>query len=751
METFLNTLTAPETIVTREIFLSESFLDFAGKLAEEPGTVLLASGGQQECARYHLLAVRPWLILRTKGNHVTLRTQTNTASFTINPLTALRCILERFHFCDSAAIAPAATELPVVSGLFGYFAYDLKDSLEALPRTCLDDLNLPDIYLTAPRLLFLHDRRQKHTTVCLPLFPGESQADRQKELTRILRLSAPADRTEGKTGNFRSNFQQNEYQQAVRTIIDYIAAGDVYQVNLSQRFETGFTGHPYCLFRKLFKKNPAAFFSYIHAGNHHILSTSPERFLKQRGSVLETRPIKGTRPRGKTATEDERNRSELLASTKDDAELSMIVDLLRNDLGKVCRPGSVRVCEHKKLEAYENVFHLVSIIQGLLEEGRNAADIMAATFPGGSITGCPKIRAMEIIDELEPVCRHIYTGSIGYISFHDTLDLSIAIRTATICNQTLFYAAGGGIVYDSQPEEEFAETLAKAQTLLTGGNDHEHRKRSRYIWLNGKLQPAETASVPVGTAAFQYGAGLFETIRAERGHPLLLPAHLHRLRTSWRTLFSVPVPDLTWEDILYQVLDANDLLGLTAAAKILAAPGDSDLPPFRPILAVLARPYTHRLQMLNKKSLDLAVYPHPRQILTASHKTLNYFFYKLAGDWAQENSADEALIRNPDQTVSETNTANLLLISGHTVTVPASPNVLNGVMQQAALQWLEKNGFQKKESPVTLADCLAAENMILTNSLMGAVPVGSLDGHPLVPAIDLCARITATVFGRPSA
>ena len=206
-------------------------------------------------------------------------------------------------------------------------------------------------------------------------------------------------------GTLTSNFSREAYLAAIRRIRDYIRQGDVYQVNLAQRFSFPFAGEAYTLFRRLFQLNPAPFYAFLNCGDFRVLSTSMERFLCRRGDYLETRPIKGTRPRGATAGEDAALRRELEDSPKDDAELSMIVDLLRNDLGKVCEPRTVRVAEHKRLEAYQNVYHLVSIITGRLRPGVTAAEILRATFPGGSITGCPKIRAMEIIDELEPCVR----------------------------------------------------------------------------------------------------------------------------------------------------------------------------------------------------------------------------------------------------------------------------------------------------------------------------------------------------------
>jgi para-aminobenzoate synthetase component 1 len=212
--------------------------------------------------------------------------------------------------------------------------------------------------------------------------------------------------------------------------------------------------------------NPAPFYAFINAGDHQILSTSMERFLFRRGDDLETRPIKGTRKRGATPAEDEALKAELATDPKEDAELSMIVDLLRNDLGRVCQPRSVRVAEHKRLESYQNVHHLVSIVRGELLPGTSYGAILRAAFPGGSITGCPKIRAMEIIDELEPCVRHVYTGSIGYLGWHANMDLNIAIRTALVHGEHCYFSVGGGIVHDSSEEAEYEETLHKGRTLF---------------------------------------------------------------------------------------------------------------------------------------------------------------------------------------------------------------------------------------------------------------------------------------------
>jgi para-aminobenzoate synthetase component 1 len=252
----------------------------------------------------------------------------------------------------------------------------------------------------------------------------------------------------------------------VENVREYIRAGDIFQVNLSQRFEADLSIPPYELYQRLRKINPAPFASYLDFDGVSVVGASPERFLKVQGDWVETRPIKGTRPRGKSAAEDRALADELLASIKDRAENVMIVDLERNDLGRVCRYGTVRVTELAILETYPTVFHLTSTVKGRLCEDKDRIDLLKATFPGGSITGAPKVRAMEIIDELEPTRRSVYTGSIGYLSFSGEMDLNIVIRTFLVKGGRAYFQVGGGIVYDSEPEAEYVETLDKAKALI---------------------------------------------------------------------------------------------------------------------------------------------------------------------------------------------------------------------------------------------------------------------------------------------
>jgi para-aminobenzoate synthetase component 1 len=737
-------------IYTENISLDESFLVFSSRFASMTGTTLLMSGGDLDCARYHILGVMPWLVFSGISQNMTITTKENTFNFKADPFDTLRLILKTFGLNDFSLDAIDLSK-PIATGLFGYLSYDLKDHLEKLPRTSIDSLCLPQVYFVAPSIIVVHDKISDSTILYMPKRTHSEQNNFDHDLAvfkQIISAEPPVNGSfSGDAKGFRANFTKTNYLKAVDRIREYIAAGDVYQVNMSQRFEMDFEGDTFSLFKTLYNSNPAPFFAYINAGNHQIVSTSPERFLLQTGERVETRPIKGTRPRGKTPIEDKKLGRELEQSKKDDAELSMIVDLLRNDIGKVCKAGSVRVAEHKRLEAYQNVFHLVSIVEGRLDEGRDAIDLLRATFPGGSITGCPKIRTMEIIDELEPNRRHIYTGSIGYISFHNTMDLSIAIRTATIYNGKIFFSVGGGIVFDSDPHDEFEETIHKGRTLMEvfKGKDKKSTKQN-YVWINGTIEPLDQACIPVWDQGFQYGFGFFETIRVDNGKPKHLDAHIDRFYKTWSYLYKENPPDLDWDEIIDQVINQNSLNNETAAAKIIATRGDREAPPLNHNLLVMAKPYVHRLANKKYPGLNLAVYPHPRQTPLADHKTLNYLYYFLAGRWAEEREADEALILNPDKTVSETNTANLLFIKDYKVIKPISLHVLPGIMEDVVCKLFISWGYEIESKPVWIDEVFAFDQIMITNSLLGAVPVLSIDGKKLPEPTDLWEKVNREIF-----
>ncbi len=729
----------------KKINTGGDFINIAARFAHEPGTTLLMSGGNLDCSRYHILGIRPWLIFSGKGDYVTISNNDGDYRFKENPFDTLKIIL------SSCKIEKPSDTIPVGAGLMGYLSYDLKDYLEKLPRTSIDDLNLPVIYLNIPSIILIYDKVSKEEIICvaerngLPLLSLEVAE-------RLLRETISNSETYPETAklsqdNYTSNFTKEDYESAIVKIRDYIASGHVYQVNMTQRFEMDFSGDPFELFSRLYRRNPAPFFAYINAGDHHIVSTSPERFLNLKGNYIETRPIKGTKPRGKTREEDEAFRSQLENSKKDEAELSMIVDLMRNDIGKVCEASSVKVKEHRRLEAWENVYHLVSIVEGTLRDDCDEVDLLRATFPGGSITGCPKIRSMEIIDELEPNRRHVYTGSIGYISFHKSMDLSIAIRTAIINNNRIYFSFGGGIVYDSDPLDEYRETLYKGKTIMeTLQQDKTDKGQEPVAWINGSLKPLSRCSVSVTDLGMQYGYGFFETIRVDSGKILFLEDHIERFNLAWKTLFNRPFPDLTWNEIISQVIDANQLNKDAASVKIMATYGDRDKPPYNHSLFVTARQYIHRLENKKTKGLRLGVYPEPRQSPLAAHKTLNYLYYFMAGKWARENSYDEAVIINPDGTVSETNSANILIIRENIVIRPVSQHVLRGVMEKNVCNLLVSNGYSIEGKSISTGGLSPSDMVIITNSLIGAVPVLSINEMKFKGSESICNKINDSLL-----
>lgn len=443
------------------------------RFRDRPFSFFLDSGmDPQKLGRYSFIGSDPFLVLSSRGREITLLRGNREETIEGNPFDVLGELLEVY------ALDPSPYPTPLVGGAVGYFSYDLCHFIERLPSTAIDDLKLPECYFAFYDAVLAFDNLDGKAYIASTGFP-ELEEDRRVRRAKLrleemkTRLSEVPSEEEPllagsaeETTTLRSNFTHAGYLEAVERAKEYIRAGDIFQVNLSQRFDAPLTVPPYELYRRLRRVNPAPFASYLNFDGVTIVSASPERFLRLKDGLVETRPIKGTRPRGKTPVEDVALARELIQSIKDRAEHVMIVDLERNDLGRVCRYGTVRVRELMILETYATVFHLTSTVEGRLREGKNRIDLLKATFPGGSITGAPKVRAMEIIDELEPTRRSVYTGSIGYLSFGGELDLNIVIRTFIIKDGRAYFQVGGAIVYDSDPEAEYQETLDKAKALI---------------------------------------------------------------------------------------------------------------------------------------------------------------------------------------------------------------------------------------------------------------------------------------------
>ena len=440
-------------------------LDALGRLATLPYPILLDSAADHEVTgRYSYLAADP------------------VATFHGNAPDDLLADAERA--LASFPIARNPELPPFQGGIAGFVAYDYARLLERLPVPRAGDPEIPDVFLGLYDWVIAWDHQQRRAWLVSTGVPmmGPHQRPRAEErsadvIERLraerrsgasaLKAQLPPERQRARTpGPLHANFTPASYRAAVQRVREYILAGDVFQVNLSQRFDAVRSSAPLQLYARLRKRNPAPFAAFIDGGAFQVLSASPERFLRLDGQQVETRPIKGTRPRGSDPVSDAALAAELRASEKDRAENVMIVDLLRNDLSRVCRPGSVRATELLRLESHPTVHHLVSVVAGTLEPGRNAFALLRAAFPGGSITGAPKLRAMEIIAELEPSRRGIYCGTIGYVSFAGDMDTSIVIRTLVASEDRVWFQAGGGIVADSDPAAEFAETLDKARALI---------------------------------------------------------------------------------------------------------------------------------------------------------------------------------------------------------------------------------------------------------------------------------------------
>ncbi len=451
--------------------------------AQSKNFFLDSADNNEKTGRYSFIGYDPFLTVMSKGSNILTQKRQSITRKTGNPLDELRHLLNNFHLEDSFA------PVPFTCGAVGYFAYDLCHFIEKLPDTTIDDIEFPEMCFSFYDTIIGFDHLENRGFFLSVNINQDSYKSTVKRIDHVLRMirneaNIPHEKESRFNGNrikrkIISNFSKENYLRAVERAKQYINAGDIYQVNLSQRFQTQIEASPYEIYKRLRKINPASFSCYLQFDNKYVVSSSPERFLSLQNTPdsngkqsdnkvrnIQTRPIKGTRPRGKDEDINKKMREELLSSKKDDAELAMIVDLERNDLGRVCNYNTVKVIEKKTLEVHPTVYHLVATVEGELHSRYDAIDLLKATFPGGSITGAPKVRAMQIIDELEPTKRSVYTGAMGYLSFNGNIDLNIAIRTFLVKDDHIFFQVGGGIVADSNPEDEYQETLHKARALI---------------------------------------------------------------------------------------------------------------------------------------------------------------------------------------------------------------------------------------------------------------------------------------------
>lgn len=434
------------------------------RFAEWDGVVFLDSAELRDhCGRYSFIAIDPFIRLMSKNGEIIGHGEKSLG----NPFEVLASLLSKFNMKSHPDMPPFQ------GGVAGCFSYDLYQHLEKVPLHAKDDMGFPDLAIGFYDVVLAFDNLLKKAWIFSSGFPFEGLKRTEHALKRLQwlenKIQEPLPETKETIFNaeISADFTAENYQIAVQKVIDYILAGDIFEANISQRFKAVLSNNfsSFELYQQLRIKNPAPFAAYLRFGDMVLASASPERFLKLLDGNIETRPIKGTRPRGKSKEEDEKLAHDLMNSSKDHAENIMIVDLLRNDLSKVCENHSVKVPQLCSLESYASVHHLVSVVQGKLKPLFHAIDLLKACFPGGSITGAPKIRAMEIIAEIEPTSRGPYCGSIGYIGFDGTMDTSIVIRTFAIKNNSVTFQAGGAIVADSEPLDEYQEALTKANAL----------------------------------------------------------------------------------------------------------------------------------------------------------------------------------------------------------------------------------------------------------------------------------------------
>ncbi|PRZ47902.1 anthranilate synthase component I [Tritonibacter scottomollicae] len=451
--------------------------------AQKDAFMLESVTGGEVRGRYSIIGMKPDLIWRARGEQAELN---RAARFdpegfeplTGNPLDTLRALL-----AESRIDLP--DDLPqAAAGLFGYLGYDMIRHVEHLPNVNPDPLGLPDAVMIRPSAVAVLDGVKGEVTVVSPAWVSDGQsaraayaqaAERVMDAVRDLERAMPAEtRDLGEAlevGPPVSNFTKDGYMAAVEKAKDYIRAGDIFQVVPAQRWTQDFPQPPFALYRSLRRTNPSPFMFYFNFGGFQVIGASPEILVRVFGDEVTIRPIAGTRPRGATPEEDKALEQDLLADKKELAEHLMLLDLGRNDVGRVAKIGTVRPTEEFIIERYSHVMHIVSNVVGELHEDKDVLDAFFAGMPAGTVSGAPKVRAMEIIDELEPEKRGIYGGGVGYFSAGGDMDMCIALRTAIVQDQKLYIQAGGGVVYDSDPESEYMETVHKSNAIRRAAAD----------------------------------------------------------------------------------------------------------------------------------------------------------------------------------------------------------------------------------------------------------------------------------------
>ncbi len=463
-----------------------------GKIFKEESFLLESVEGEEKISRYSFLGFKPLVIFKSKEKEIYIKEEKKEKVFTVNssdPLEELKKLFRRFKVWPKK-------NLRFFGGFVGYIGYDFVRFIEPVGEGLPDDIDTADLYFILPKFLIIFDHLKKEIEILsfspLEKFEASLYQKEKNLLERIFKIILqpsplkPLDLEEKASLKFSSNFKKREFLKEVEKAKEYIKDGEIIQVVFSQRFRTSFKKDPLLVYRYLRLLNPSPYMYYLDFKDLKIVGASPEMLLRCENKVLITRPIAGTRPRGKNEEEDKYLEEELLKDSKERAEHLMLVDLARNDLGKVAKKGTVKVPIFMKIEKFSHVMHIVSEVRAILDKKYDMFDALRACFPAGTVSGAPKVRAMQIINELELQKRGIYAGCVGYFSFTDSLDTCIIIRTIIFKNNYAYVQAGAGIVFDSNPEKEYKETVnkAKAQFLALclaqkgGGDERDKRKLS---------------------------------------------------------------------------------------------------------------------------------------------------------------------------------------------------------------------------------------------------------------------------------
>ncbi|MDT3700062.1 MAG: anthranilate synthase component I [Thermincola sp.] len=441
------------------------------KVCKGQYTYLLESvEGGENLARYSFIGLEPFVRYQCRNGHGIIEDSSGIKEVDGDPLSTLQGIMDNYQ-------APKIDGLPrFYGGAVGYFGYDLIKYVEEIPEAAADDLDLPDCHFILTRLVLIFDHVKHKVKIVVNTEPGGEPAkvyeDAMKRINAVKKLVQQSQTSVNTGGNavvntkFISNMTKEEFMAKVEKAKEYIRAGDIFQVVLSQRLTMPLNGDPFDIYRNLRTVNPAPYLYYLNFGGTVIIGSSPEMLIRVEDGMVQTCPIAGTRPRGQNKEEDRKLEKELLADEKETAEHLMLVDLGRNDVGRVSEFGSVEVKDFMQIERYSHVMHIVSNVFGRLKKSCTAYDALKACFPAGTVSGAPKVRAMEIIEELEPTRRGVYAGAIGYFGFTGNMDTCITIRTILVHNGKTYVQAGAGIVADSDPEKEYDETINKAKALL---------------------------------------------------------------------------------------------------------------------------------------------------------------------------------------------------------------------------------------------------------------------------------------------